>query len=140
MSQRPTGLQPDGQSELQEQLSCLKNMMPLRPLTTSELLDGGGVISTHRQIDKYLQKCPYLQNYNSKKINTMHNLITFSIVLKFKKEGGGSIQPPPPLKQEIFNTITPKLRLRKNNLIKRKLYIIYQAHDFFLDQIINSPL
>ena len=28
----------------------------------------GGVISTHnRYIDKYVQKCPYLQNYHSKK-------------------------------------------------------------------------
>ena len=30
--------------------------------------------------DKIREKCPYLQNYHSKKINTVHNLITFSIV------------------------------------------------------------
>ena len=42
---------------------------------------------------------------NKKKINTVHNLITFSIVFTNKnEEGGGSIQPPSPSKLVVFNT------------------------------------
>ena len=41
------------------------------------------------------EKCPYLQNYQSKKkINTVHNLITFSIVFT-NKNRGGTLSPPP---------------------------------------------
>ena len=41
--------------------------------------------------------CPYLHNHHSKKnFNTVHNLITFSIVFTNKNRGGGHFQPPPP--------------------------------------------
>ena len=45
-----------------------------------------------------------------KKINTVQNLITFSIVFTNKDGGGGRFKPPPS-KQGVFNT-TSKLRLR----------------------------
>ena len=39
------------------------------------------------------EKWPYFQNYHSKKINTVHNLITFSIVFTNKNRGGGTFSP-----------------------------------------------
>ena len=46
-----------------------------------------------------------------RKINTVHNLITFSIVFTNKNEGGGRFNPYPPPQLGVFNTPS-KLRLR----------------------------
>ena len=46
-----------------------------------------------------------------KKINTVHNLITFSIVFTNKNGGGGRFNPPPPSKLRVFNTPS-KIRLK----------------------------
>ena len=58
----------------------------------------------------------YLQNYvknglifkttNQKKINTVHNLITFSIVFTNKNRGGGHFEPPP--------LIIPKVKVNQS--------------------------
>ena len=63
-------------------------------------------------------KLKYVKNANSFKAttkkNTVHNLITFSIVFTNKNGGGGgSIQPPSPSKLGVFNTLS-KLRLLWN--------------------------
>ena len=60
--------------------------------------------------EKGLKICPYFQNYHSKKINTVHNLITFPIVFTKKNGRGVDSTPPPPSKLGVFNTPS-KLRL-----------------------------
>ena len=47
------------------------------------------------------EKWPYLQNYHSKKINTVLNLITFSIVFT-NKNRGYTLSPPPPIKTTVY--------------------------------------
>ena len=46
---------------------------------------------------KLREKWPYLSNYQSKKINSLHDLFYFFIVYTNKNRGGGTLCPPPPI-------------------------------------------
>ena len=54
--------------------------------------DGGALCAHYRAIDKYV-KMPIQSHHSKKKINTVLNLITFSIV--FTNKNMGHFQPPP---------------------------------------------
>ena len=71
---------------------------------------------------KLREKWPYLSNCQSNNFffNTVHNLITFSIVFTNKSRGGGTLNPPPIITKVYLPPIITKVKQKWYHLLKQE--------------------
>ena len=79
-------------------------------LTFLNLIMMGRALCAHyRSIDKFVKNGPIFKTTTLKKFNTVHNLISFSMVFTNKNREGGHFEPPPPIITKVVKTREKKI-------------------------------